>query len=88
MLIVDLAHESVGAREQAANLLVQHFDEPLGWPDMDSAREEVGRIFREGFARAMLDSEAVVGWVGGLPENNGRGKVVAVRKPSPRFSSS
>ena len=72
MLIVDLAHESESTREQAANLLVEHFDEPLGWPDTDSAREEVARILNEGFARAMLDSQAVVGWVGGLPEYNGR----------------
>jgi aminoglycoside 6'-N-acetyltransferase I len=72
MTIVDLAAQSVSAREQAANLLVEHFAEPLGWPDLDSAREEVARVLREGFACAMLDSRTLVGWVGGLPEYNGR----------------
>jgi aminoglycoside 6'-N-acetyltransferase I len=72
MMIVDLARQSESTREQAANLLVKHFDEPLGWPDLDSAREEVGRALREGFAYAMLDSQTLVGWVGGLPEYSGR----------------
>jgi aminoglycoside 6'-N-acetyltransferase I len=72
MIIVDLASESESAREQAANFLVEHFDEPLGRPDLDSAREEVVRVLREGFARAMLDSQTLVGWVGGLPEYQGR----------------
>ena len=72
MIIVDLASESESAREQAANLLVEHFDEPLRWPDLDSAREEVVRVLREGFARAMLDSQILVGCVGGLPEYQGR----------------
>jgi aminoglycoside 6'-N-acetyltransferase I len=72
MNIVDLALQPEGTRERAANLLVEHFDEPLGWPDLDSAYEEVARVLREGFARAMLDSQTLVGWVGGLPEYNGR----------------
>jgi aminoglycoside 6'-N-acetyltransferase I len=72
MPIVDLARQPEGAREQAANLLVEHFDEPLGWPDLDSARDEVERILREGFARALLESQVVAGWVGGVPEYNGR----------------
>src|SRR5258707_661381 len=72
MNIVDLASQPATTREKAANLLVEHFDEPLGWPDLDSVREEVARVLREGFARAMLDSQTLVGWVGGLPEYDGR----------------
>jgi aminoglycoside 6'-N-acetyltransferase I len=70
--IVDLAHQSEHVLDQAATLLVEHFDGPTGWPDLDSAREEVARVLHEGFARAMLDSETLVGWIGGLPEYNGR----------------
>jgi hypothetical protein len=61
MTIVDLAAQPESARQQAANLLVEHFDGPLGWPDVDSGRAEVARVLREGFAFAMLDSQTVVG---------------------------
>jgi aminoglycoside 6'-N-acetyltransferase I len=69
---VDLAVQSEDIREQAASFLVEHFDEPYGWPSLASAREELARLMVEGFARAILDSEIVAGWVGGLPEYNGR----------------
>jgi len=72
MEIVDLASQVERIREQAATLLVEHFDEPSGWPSLVMAREEVGRVIRDGFARAMLDGEALLGWIGGLPEYNGR----------------
>jgi aminoglycoside 6'-N-acetyltransferase I len=72
MNIVDLAAQPESSREQAANLLVEHFDGPLGWPDLDSAREEVARVLREGFGRAMVDSQTLFGWIGGLPEYGGR----------------
>src|SRR5205823_15100320 len=72
MNIVDLANEPEIAREQAAALLVEHFVEPLGWPDLDTARAEVELVLRQGFARAMVESERVLGWVGGLPEYDGR----------------
>jgi aminoglycoside 6'-N-acetyltransferase I len=72
MNIVDLAMQPESLHEDAARLLVEHFDGPLGWPDLNSAREETERVLREGFARAMLDSQVLVGWVGGLPEYNGR----------------
>lgn len=70
--IVDLATQPATTREEAAILLVEHFDGPSGWPDLDSAREEVIRIAREGFTLAMVDSAMLVGWAGGLPEYNGR----------------
>ena len=72
MEIVDLAVQSEDIREQAASFLVEHFDEPYGWPSLASAREELARLMVEGFARAILDSEIVAGWVGGLPEYKGR----------------
>lgn len=72
MQIVDLATQSDDMRDQAAALLVEGFAEPRGWPDLVTAREEVARVLREGFARAALGSGTLVGWVGGLPEYNGR----------------
>jgi aminoglycoside 6'-N-acetyltransferase I len=72
MEIVDLASQPERIREQAATLLVEHFDEPSGWPSLVMARKEVGQVIRDGFARAMLDGEALLGWIGGLPEYNGR----------------
>ncbi len=72
METVDLAVQSDDTREAAAGLLVQHFDEPHGWPSLASAREELTRVITEGFARAILDAGIVAGWVGGLPEYKGR----------------
>jgi aminoglycoside 6'-N-acetyltransferase I len=72
MHIVDLGSRSDDAREQAAMLLVDHFGEPAGWKTIASAREEVERVLREGFAFAAMAEETVLGWVGGLPEYNGR----------------
>ena len=72
MSIVDLAMQSESVQEQAARLLVEHFDGPTGWPDLDSARLEVARVLREGFAHAAVDSQRLLGWVGGLPEYDGR----------------
>lgn len=70
--IVDLATQPEAVREQAATLLVDGFHEPRGWLSLDAAREEVARVVAEGFARAMLEGETLLGWVGGLPEYQGR----------------
>jgi aminoglycoside 6'-N-acetyltransferase I len=72
MTIVDLATQPEGTREEAARFLIEQFDGPLGWSELDSAREEVTRVLRDGFACAMVDSQTLVGWVGGLPEYAGR----------------
>ena len=72
MQIVDLASQPEPIKEQAAVLLVEHFDEPRGWPTLARAREEVVRVLDDGFIRAALDGEALLGWVGGLPEYHGR----------------
>lgn len=72
MQIADLAEQSNAILEQAATLLVQGFDEPRGWPTVELARDEVTSVMRDGFARAMLDGNVVLGWIGGLPEYRGR----------------
>jgi len=70
--IVDLATQPEAVLHQAATLLVDHFDEPRGWSDLATAREEVTRVLGDGFARAMLEGTTLLGWVGGLPEYLGR----------------
>jgi aminoglycoside 6'-N-acetyltransferase I len=72
MIIVDLALHPEPTRAQAAALLVEHFDEPRGWPTLDAAADEVARVLAEGFARASLDGDQLLGWIGGLPEYDGR----------------
>ncbi|MBV8845064.1 MAG: GNAT family N-acetyltransferase [Bryobacterales bacterium] len=72
MKTVDLAVQSQNIRDAAARLLVEHFDEPRGWPSLEAAREELVGVIAAGFARAMLDDDMVVGWIGGLPEYKGR----------------
>lgn len=72
MEIVDLATQSSLVRMDAAELLVTAFSEPSGWPDLPSAISEVERILREGFALAAISSSALHGWIGGLPEYQGR----------------
>jgi len=71
MKIIDLAAQPGRVLDQAAALLVDGFEEPSGWQDLPTAREEVARVIREGFARAMLETDTVLGWVGGLPEYAG-----------------
>jgi aminoglycoside 6'-N-acetyltransferase I len=72
MKIVDLAGEAAQIHEQAARLLVEHFDEPRGWPSVAAAREAVAQVIADGFARATLDGPTLLGWIGGLPEYEGR----------------
>lgn len=72
MMLVDLALQPPSIHEQAAELLVEGFDEPRGWPTLTLAREEVARVLTQGFARALLDTDVLLGWIGGLPEYNGR----------------
>ncbi len=72
MTVVDLARQPKPIREQAATLLVEHFDEPRGWPTPELARDEVSRVIADGFALAMVAGEVLLGWIGGLTEYNGR----------------
>jgi len=72
MKVVDLGHQPESILEQAAALMVDHFDGPTGWDDLVDARREVRRILAEGFGRSALDGDVLIGWVGGLPEYDGR----------------
>lgn len=72
MVIVNLSTQAYSVHEQAASLLVHAFDEPRGWPNLESALTEVTMVLNEGFAFAMLNDDVLLGWVGGLPEYAGR----------------
>lgn len=72
MQIVDLEEQPGDIVEQAAVMLVDEFVEPRGWQSIDKAREEVAAVIRDGFARAALEGDLVLGWIGGLPEYHGR----------------
>jgi len=70
--ILDLAVQSREVRDDAAQLLVSAFVAPSGWPDLAAAKAEVARILNEGFGRAALDDDRLLGWIGALPEYAGR----------------
>lgn len=73
MTIAELGGQPDAVREQAAALLVDGFDEhPRGWPDLESATEELAQVIRRGFALAALEDTRLLGWIGGLPEYEGR----------------
>lgn len=72
MHIVNLDDQPKQIREQAAVLLFKNFETPQGWPTLKSAREEVSRVLMDGFARAMVEDDVLRGWIGGLPEYDGR----------------
>jgi aminoglycoside 6'-N-acetyltransferase I len=72
MHILNLADRPGPILEQAAQLLVEAFGQPNGWPTFELARDEVVTVLREGFARAMVDDDTLVGWIGGLPEYRGK----------------
>ena len=72
MQIIDLSGQPATIRKQAAVLLVDAFVEPSGWPTLESAQAEVAHVLEAGFARVMVADATVAGWIGGLPEYNGR----------------
>ena len=73
MTIAELGGQPDAVREQAAALLVDGFDEhPRGWPDLESATEEVSHVLGRGFAFAAIEDARLLGWIGGLPEYEGR----------------
>lgn len=72
MKLVDLADAPDDLLERAAEMLVADFDEPRGWPTLAPAREEVASVLAQGFARAVVEDDGLLGWVGGLPEYAGR----------------
>lgn len=72
MDLVDLATQPAEIRDQAARLLHDSFNHTNGWPTLAAASQEVAQIVRVGFARACLEDETLLGWIGGLPEYGGR----------------
>ena len=72
MMVVDLASQPRPILDAAAQLLVSEFDAPSGWANMDAAGVEVARVLEDGIARAALLDDQFVGWVGALPEYQGR----------------
>lgn len=70
--VVDLSLQPSGILEQAAQLLVDGFEEPRGWPTLAAGQQEVAHVLTEGFARALVDSDRLLGWIGGLAEYHGR----------------
>jgi aminoglycoside 6'-N-acetyltransferase I len=71
MKITDLAPLSPALHDAAAALLVSEFETPSGWRDVRAAHKELDRILREGFARAAIEGEQLLGWAGALPEYQG-----------------
>lgn len=70
--ITDLGSAPGVLRREAALLLVEAFDHPLGWSSEEAAAAEVERVLREGFGVAALGDGILLGWAGGLPEYDGR----------------
>jgi aminoglycoside 6'-N-acetyltransferase I len=75
MQIIDLRADDEQAVGQVAGLLVEAFREhwPEAWPDLASARQEVGESFETGrISRVAVDNEGMVlGWVGGICQYDG-----------------
>lgn len=73
MTITELGGQPHAVRQEAAALLVRDFDDhPRGWPDLAAAAEEVTHVIRLGFAFAAIEGSRLLGWIGGLPEYEGR----------------
>ena len=74
--IVDLRVDNEVQVQQAAALLVKGFQTftPAAWPDLASALEEVHEALAPGkICRIALDGTGrVVGWIGGMPQYDGR----------------
>ena len=72
MEIVDLAAQPEPIREQAAAMLAEAFPHESGWPTVERGLAEIEWIAKDGFVRAALEGDRVLGWVGGLPEYRGK----------------
>jgi aminoglycoside 6'-N-acetyltransferase I len=72
MDIVDLAAQPLEIRTQAASVLADAFPDENGWPTIELGLAEIEWIAKDGFVRAALEQQQVLGWVGGLPEYRGR----------------
>ena len=72
MDIVDLVLQPLKIRTQAASVLADAFPDENGWPTIELGLAEIEWIARDGFVRAAVEQQQVLGWVGGLPEYRGR----------------
>jgi len=72
MEIADLAGQSLAIRTQAAALLADAFPDENGWPTIELGLAEIDWVVKDGFARAAVEDDRVLGWVGGLQEYRGR----------------
>jgi aminoglycoside 6'-N-acetyltransferase I len=71
-VILELAGSDQPLLEQAAVLLAEHFEPPQPWPSLESARAEVDRVLDQGFVLAAVLDSQLLGWIGGLPDYDGR----------------
>src|ERR687891_505738 len=72
MNIVDLVAQPPTIRTQAAAMLAEAFPDENGWPTIELGLAEIESVAKDGFVRAALDNQQVLGWVGGLPEYRGK----------------
>jgi aminoglycoside 6'-N-acetyltransferase I len=72
MILVDLASQPQPVLDAAAQLLVSGFEAPSGWATVAAARRDVAHVLEEGFARGAIVDDRLVGWIGALPEYDGR----------------
>lgn len=72
MKITDLSAQPPPVLRPAAVILVEGFDNPGGWPNLGAATTEVEEVILEGSAIAALEDTLLLGWIGGLPEYEGR----------------
>ena len=72
MQIVDLGTQPAAIRAQAAAILADAFPDENGWPTIELGLAEIEWVARDGFVRAAIEGEQVLGWVGGLEEYRGR----------------
>ena len=71
--IVDLAVQPEAIKQQAGAMLHTSFPHENGWPTLELGRQEIDWIAdQQGFVRAAIDGDRLLGWVGGLPEYRGR----------------
>lgn len=71
MDIADLASLPPAVLEAAAALLVSEFTTESGYHSQRAARDELDAILHDGFARAAIRHEQLLGWAGALPEYHG-----------------
>jgi aminoglycoside 6'-N-acetyltransferase I len=65
--------DDASVRRQAAELLVEAFPHPNGWPTMTDALEQVDDVLvPAGRCRVALDGDELVGWIGSMPGFRGR----------------